>query len=57
VEHDIQGSDVDLSVVEFVFADPNMLGASREEISKVRGGSARWLPAWLAAAAAACLAG
>ncbi len=37
VEHDIQGSDVDMSVVEFVFADPNMLGASREEIGQVLG--------------------
>lgn len=37
VEHDIQGTDVEMSVVDFVFADPNMLGASREEISKVLG--------------------
>ncbi len=37
VEHDIQGSDVEMSVVDFVFADPNMLGASKEEISNVLG--------------------
>ena len=37
VEHDIQGELADLSVIEYVFADPRLQGEPKEEVVRVLG--------------------